>query len=129
MEEPPECLTDSVDLGPEGCCVHGEGFEPCLSFKFDVREYTLELSDSVSNLSQCRLFPLVFGAPGRGVFRPWIFGRRYSSALPGCLPTHLSFPSLPFGLNIFYSLQIVTYINTYILFTINLRIRTKAGRL
>ena len=29
----------------------GEGFEPCLSFKLDVREYTLELSDSVSNLS------------------------------------------------------------------------------
>ena len=28
-----------------------EGFEPCLSFKLDVREYTLELSDSVSNLS------------------------------------------------------------------------------
>ena len=38
MEEPPECLTDSVDLGPEGCSVHGEGFEPCLSFKLDVRE-------------------------------------------------------------------------------------------
>ena len=51
MEEPPECLTDSVDLGPEGCSVHGEGLEPCLSFKLDVREYTLELSDSVSNLS------------------------------------------------------------------------------
>ena len=41
----------SVDLGPEGCSVRGEGFEPCLSFKLDVREYTLELSDSVSNLS------------------------------------------------------------------------------
>ena len=51
MEEPPECLTDSIDLGPEGCSVCGEGFEPCLSFKLDVREYTLELSDSVSNLS------------------------------------------------------------------------------
>ena len=51
MEEPPECLTDSVDLGPEGCSVRGEGLEPCLSFKLDVREYTLELSDSVSNLS------------------------------------------------------------------------------
>ena len=51
MEEPPECHTDSVDLGPEGCSVRGEGFEPCLSFKFDVREYTIELSDSVSNLS------------------------------------------------------------------------------
>ena len=51
MEEPVECLTDSVDLGPKGCSARGEGFEPCLSFKFDVREYTLELSDSVSNLS------------------------------------------------------------------------------
>ena len=51
MEEPPECLTDSVDLGPQGCSVHGEGFEPCLSSKLDVREYTLEVSDSVSNLS------------------------------------------------------------------------------
>ena len=55
MEESPECLTDSVDLGPEGCSVRGEGFEPCLSFKLDVREYTLESSDSVSNLSlHCR---------------------------------------------------------------------------
>ena len=51
MEEPPECLTDSVDLGTEGCSVRREGFEPCLSFKLDVREYTLDLSDSVSNLS------------------------------------------------------------------------------
>ena len=51
MEEPPECLTDSVDLGTEGCSVRGEGFEPCLSLKLDVRGYTLELSDSVSNLS------------------------------------------------------------------------------
>ena len=51
MEEPPECLTDSVDLGPEGCSVRGEGFELCLSLKLDVREYTLKLSDSVSNLS------------------------------------------------------------------------------
>ena len=51
MEEPPECLTDSVDLGPEGSSVRTEGFEPCLSFKLDAREYTLELSDSVSNLS------------------------------------------------------------------------------
>ena len=51
MEEPPECLSDSVDLRPEGCPVRGEGFEPCLSFKLDVRDYNLELSDSVSNLS------------------------------------------------------------------------------
>ena len=51
MEELPECLTDSVDLGTEGCSVNGEGFEPCLSLKLHVREYILELSDSVSNLS------------------------------------------------------------------------------
>ena len=51
IEDPPECLTDSVDLGPEGCSVRGEGFELCLSFKLDVREYTPELSDSVSNFS------------------------------------------------------------------------------
>ena len=50
---------DSVDLGPEGCSVRRVGlhalpewgFELCLSFKLDIREYTLELSDSVSNLS------------------------------------------------------------------------------
>ena len=51
MEEPPECLTDSVHLGTEGCSVRGEGFERCLSLKLHVREYTLELSDSVTNLS------------------------------------------------------------------------------
>ena len=34
-----------------GCSVRGEGFEPCLSFKLYVREFTLELSDSVSSLS------------------------------------------------------------------------------
>ena len=51
LEEPPKSLTDSVDLRPEGCSVRGEGFEHCLSFKLDVRDYTLELSDSVSNLS------------------------------------------------------------------------------
>ena len=51
MEEPPEGLTDSVDPGPEGWSVREEGFEPCLSFKLDVREYTLELSDSASNFS------------------------------------------------------------------------------
>ena len=51
MEVPPECLTDSVDLGTEGYSVRKNGFEPCLSLKFDVRKYSLELSDSVSNLS------------------------------------------------------------------------------
>ena len=40
MEEPAECLTDSVDLRPDGCSVRREGFEPCLPFKLDVRYYT-----------------------------------------------------------------------------------------
>ena len=51
MKEPSECLTDSAEPGPECCSVRGEGFEPCLSFKLDVRKYTLELCYSVSNLS------------------------------------------------------------------------------
>ena len=51
MEEPPECLTHSVDLRPEGCCVRGAFVQPCLSFRLDVRDYTLEISDSVLNLS------------------------------------------------------------------------------
>ena len=51
MEDPAECLTVSVDLGPESCSVRREGFEPCMSFKLDVRECTLELSNTVSNLS------------------------------------------------------------------------------
>ena len=70
MDALPECLTDSVDLGPEGCSVRGKGFEPCLSFNLDVRENTLELSDSVSNLSLCISVSSVFDAPGRGVFQP-----------------------------------------------------------
>ena len=51
MEEPLECLTDSIDLGPEGSSVCREGFESCLSFKLAVREYTLELSDSSVSIS------------------------------------------------------------------------------
>ena len=47
MEDPSQCVTDSVDLRPEGCSVHTEGFKPCLSLKLDVREFTLELSESV----------------------------------------------------------------------------------
>ena len=35
-----ECLTDSVDMGPEGCSVRGEGFESCLFFKLDVRVHS-----------------------------------------------------------------------------------------
>ena len=97
MEEPSECLTDSVDLGPEDCSVRGVGFEPCLSFKLDVREYTRKLADSVTNLSlqfSVVCYRYFFDAPGRDVFQPRVFGRRYSSALP----THLLLPSfnLPF---------------------------------
>ena len=50
MKEPSECNTDSAYLGSEGCSVRRECFEPCLSFKLDVREYTLELSDSRPDL-------------------------------------------------------------------------------
>ena len=94
MEEPHECLTDYFDLGPENCSVRGEGFKPCLSFKLDVREYTLELP--VSNLSlhfSVICFRQFLMLPGE-VFS--IFGRRYASALPGSLPIHLSLPSMPF---------------------------------
>ena len=48
VKEPCEWVMDSAYLGPEGCSVQREGFASCLSFKLYVREYTLELSDSVS---------------------------------------------------------------------------------
>ena len=54
------------------------------------------MRSQISLCSSVSPVPSVFDAPGRGVFRPRIFGRRYSSALPGCLPTHLSLPSSPF---------------------------------
>ena len=41
---------NSVDLGPDSFSHRREGFKPCLSFKFEVREYALKLSNSVSNL-------------------------------------------------------------------------------
>ena len=66
----------------------------CLSSS--MSESTLSSFLIRSRIFQCRLFPSVFDAPGRGVFQPRIFRRRYSSAPPGCLPTRLSFPSLPF---------------------------------
>ncbi|MEW8560693.1 MAG: hypothetical protein AB2541_01270 [Candidatus Thiodiazotropha sp.] len=50
MKEPPESLKNSVNLEPESCSVHREGFEPRLSFRFDVRKCTLKFFDSVSNL-------------------------------------------------------------------------------
>ena len=85
-EEPPDCLTDSVDLETEGCPVRREGFEPCLSLKLDVREYTLELSDSVSNLSlhfSVVCFRQFSVLPGEVSFDLGFFGCRYSSTLPG----------------------------------------------
>ena len=96
MEEPPECLTDSVDLGPDGCSVRGEGFEPCLFLKLDVREYTLELSDSVSNLSLhfvCfRQFSML---PDEVSFDLGFSVVDTRQLCQYCLPTHLSLPSLP----------------------------------
>ena len=50
MEEPPDGLTNSVNLGPESCFVRGEGFEPRLSFKFEVGELALKLFHSISNI-------------------------------------------------------------------------------
>ena len=41
MEEPPDGLTNSVDLRPESCCICGEGFEPRLPFKLIVGELAL----------------------------------------------------------------------------------------
>ena len=43
MEESPDGLTNSVDLGQESCSVRGEGFEPRLPFKLDVGELTFKL--------------------------------------------------------------------------------------
>ena len=50
MEEPPDCLTNSVDQGPESFSVPGEGFEPRLPFKLNVGELALQLFHSVSNI-------------------------------------------------------------------------------
>ena len=50
MEEPPDGFTNSVELGPESCYVRGEGFEPRLYFKFEVRALSLKLFYSISNL-------------------------------------------------------------------------------
>ena len=78
MEESPECLTDSVDLGPEGCSVRGEGSSlACLSSSMSestlssfLIRFRISLCISVSSLS------VSFDAPGRGVFQPRIFGRQ-----------------------------------------------------
>ena len=50
MEEPPDGLTNSVDLPPESCSILREGFEPRLPFKIDVGELAFKLLHSVSNI-------------------------------------------------------------------------------
>ena len=72
MKEPPECLTDSVDLGPKSCSVRMEGSSlACLSF--DIGKVALELSDSVSDIF------LDFG----------VVRFRNLLMLPGQMPFHL----------------------------------------
>ena len=96
MEEPPDGPTNSVNLGPESCFVHGEGFEPRFqvrgrrarpkAFSFDL-EYLVEF--------RCRPFPSVFGAPWPSASRLRISVRRHLTASPGCYRAHLSFSSWP----------------------------------
>ena len=50
MGEPPDGLTNSVDLRPESCSIHREGFEPRPPFKLDVGDLALKLLHSVSNI-------------------------------------------------------------------------------
>ena len=50
MGEPPDGLTNSVDLRPESCSIRREGFEPHPPFKLDVGELALKLLHSVSNI-------------------------------------------------------------------------------
>ena len=64
-------VTNSVDLGPESCRVHGEGLEPRLSLELDVGELTLKLFHSVSNLLLnvgVVRFRQFFKLPGQVVF-------------------------------------------------------------
>ena len=71
MEEPPDGLRNSVDLGPESCFVRGEGFEPRLPFKLDVGELALQQSHSVSNILlnfDVVRFGQFFAFPGQVLF-------------------------------------------------------------
>ena len=74
MEEPPDGLTNSVDLRPESCSIQREGFEPHLPFKLDVGE--LAFLHSVSNIL------LNFGVVRFGQF----------SAFPGQVLFDFGFP-------------------------------------
>ena len=57
MEEPPDGLTNSVDLRPESCSIRREG-EPRLPFKLDAGELAFKLLQSVSNsFGQFSAFP------------------------------------------------------------------------
>ena len=86
MEEPPDGLTNSVDLRPESCSIRGEGFEPRLPFKLDVGELAFKLLHSVSNIL------LNFGVVRFGQFSAFpgqvlfdrISGRRRRFASRGC---------------------------------------------
>ena len=76
MEEPPDGLTNSVDLLPESCSIRGEDFDPRLPFKLDVGELAFKLLHSVSNIL------LNFGVVRFGQF----------SAFPGQVLLDLGFP-------------------------------------
>ena len=85
MEEPPDGLTNSVDLGSESCFVRGEGFER-LPFKLDVGELAFKLLHSVSNIFlnfgvvSFRQFLTLLGQVPLDGFS----GRRHLTASPGC---------------------------------------------
>ena len=88
-------VTDSVDLESEvALFLERSSSLACLSSS--ISESTFSSFLIRTRISLCISVSSVLDAPGRGVFRPRIFGRRYSSPLPGCLPTHLSLSSLPF---------------------------------
>ena len=65
MEEPPDGLMNSVDLGPEGFFVRGEGLESLLEFR-------------------CRPFLSVFDAPWPSASRLGFSGLRHLTAWQGC---------------------------------------------
>ena len=76
MEEPPDGLTNSVDLRPESCSIRREGFEPRLPFKLDVGRLAFKLLHSVLNIL------LNFGVVRFGQF----------SAFPGQVLFDFGFP-------------------------------------
>ena len=83
---PPDGLTNSINLGPESCFVRGDGFEPRLSFKFEVRELALKLFRAISNILLnfgVVRFRQFLALPGQ-VLLDRISGRRHLTASPGC---------------------------------------------